>query len=174
MCHPQCSTPSKCVLTGRPQINGWDIPILTDAIHNCRDGNQGAGSNGDINKCAPLLPLKEDSETNGCKIPSSVNEQIFGVLPALPGCNPVTAGPEAATSQSGCGAPTDIGTPESFFTDLTVSKKWAYVGCGTDVAFKARTLSGPNTASDDMTVETCVDFCTGKGTTYAGLEYGKE
>ncbi|KAI9819673.1 MAG: hypothetical protein M1832_003907 [Thelocarpon impressellum] len=155
-------------------VNGWDVDILQEAISTCKDGNTNQGGSGDITKCAPLMPLIDDASAQGCKIPPSVDEQVHGVLPALPGCNPVQAGPADATPQSGCGAPTTIGQPQSFFTDLTVSKKWAYLGCGKDVAFKARTLSGDNEAKDDMTVEKCVDFCSGKGFSYAGLEFARE
>ena len=98
---------------------------------------------------------------------------MFGVLDALPGCNPVQAGPGAAVSNSDCGAPTTIGTPETYFTDLTVSKKFEYAGCGTD-SITARVLTGDHESNDKMTIETCVDFCTGKGFSIAGLEYGRE
>lgn len=155
-------------------VNGWNVATLQDAVHNCRDGNTGVGGFGDINKCPPLLPLRSEADAKGCRIPPSMNEEVHGVLPALPGCNPITAGPGRATPQTGCGAPTTIGQPESFFTDVTKTKNFEYVGCGTDVAFQARTLSGPNTANDQMTVEKCIDSCSGQGFTYAGLEFGRE
>ncbi len=115
-----------------------------------------------------------DADSQGCIIPPSIDEPISGVLEALPGCNKVQNGPGRAQPESGCGAPTSYGKPDSFFTDLTASKGWEYVGCGTDVAFKARTLPDADTSANDMTVSKCVDFCDGKGYTYAGLEYAKE
>ena len=156
------------------KVNGWDVQVLQKAISTCTDGNHGFDHNGDINYCPPLLPLLPESETQGCLIPSSVDEQVFGELSALPGCNPVQDGPGSATPKSGCGAPTTISKPDSFFTDLTSTKGWEYVGCGSDVAFTARTLPDASTSGTDMTVEKCVDFCSGKGFSYAGLEFADE
>ncbi|KAI9826427.1 MAG: hypothetical protein M1826_006636 [Phylliscum demangeonii] len=155
-------------------VNGWDVATLQTAINTCTDGNHGGGNNGDINLCQPLLPLISDEAAQGCVQPPSVPEQIFGTLPALPGCNPVQPGPGRATPQSGCGAPTTIGKPEAFYSDLTASKGWEYLGCGSDIAFTARTLPDAATAGPDMTVEKCVDFCVGKGYSYAGLEFADE
>lgn len=150
------------------------MPILHKAIRTCLDGNKANDHNGDINYCPPLLPLIPNGDSQGCLIPRSVDEPFSGVLDALPGCNPIQSGPEPATAQSGCGAPTTYGKPDSFFTDLTSSKSWEYVGCGTDIAFKARTLPNASKAGPDMSVTKCVDFCEGKGFTYAGLEYANE
>ncbi|KAI9826765.1 MAG: hypothetical protein M1826_006560 [Phylliscum demangeonii] len=155
-------------------VNGWDVPTLQQAINTCTDGDQGFGNNGDIDLCQPLLPLISDQDAQGCVQPASVAEPVFGTLPALPGCNPVQAGPSRATATSGCGAPTTIGKPEALFRDLTASKGWAYVGCGSDIALGARTLPDAATAGPDMTVEKCVDFCAGKGLSYAGVEFGDE
>jgi len=98
---------------------------------------------------------------------------VFGNLDALPGCNPVQNGPGEAVPKSDCGAPNTIGTPETYFTDLTVSKKWEYAGCGTD-SIVARVLTGDHESNDKMTVETCVDYCSSKGFSVAGLEYSRE
>ncbi|KAI9822856.1 MAG: hypothetical protein M1826_000349 [Phylliscum demangeonii] len=155
-------------------LNGWDVPTLQNAINTCTDGNQGVGNNGDINHCPPLLPLISDEDAQGCVQPPSVAEQVLGNLPALSGCNPVQSGPGMATFASGCGAPTSIGKPEAFYSDLTASKGWEYVGCGSDIAFTARTLPDADTKSPDMTVEKCVDFCASKGFPYAGLEFADE
>ncbi len=75
--------------------------------------------------------------------------------------------------QTGCGATDTIGTPQTYFTDLTATKKFKYLGCGTD-SISARALSGDRQSNDQMTAENCVDFCTGKGFSIAGLEYGRE
>jgi len=53
------------------------------------------------------------------------------------------------------------------------SDGWSYAGCATDDYF-TRTLTGPSTSSDSMTVKTCVDFCESKGHVLAGLEYARE
>ena len=120
-----------------------------------------------------MFDLVPDNQAEGCRIPPSINENVFGVLDALPGCNPVQAGPGNAVPKSDCGAPSTIGTPETYFTDLTVSKKWEYAGCGTD-SITARVLTGDHESNDKMTIETCVDYCSGKGFSVAGLEYARE
>ena len=103
-------------------------------------------------------------------IGSQVNEQTQGVLSDLPGCNPVTTGPGQAASGDVCNATTTLSAATSFFKDLTSSKHWYYVGCGSD-GIGSRTLSGPSQSLDNMTVETCVDFCSSQGYSIAGTEY---
>ncbi|KAI9844685.1 MAG: hypothetical protein M1837_005427 [Sclerophora amabilis] len=156
-------------------VNGWDVELLQEAVDTCNSGSDGNPGQGGIGDCAVLAAkFYDDDIQNGCIIPPSVNEKVFGELDALPGCNPIQAGPAKATTRSGCGAPTTFGKADSFFTDLTSTKKWQYVGCGKDIAFESRTLSGADTSGDDMTVEKCVDFCIESGFSVAGLEYGRE
>ncbi|KAI9662067.1 MAG: hypothetical protein M1829_006206 [Trizodia sp. TS-e1964] len=148
-------------------INGWDIPVLQTAIDTC------TSASGVVEDCKAFT-FRSDSDAQGCKIPASIDEQVFGVMPALPGCNPVQPGPQMAIPHKDCGAPTTIGPKQAFFTDLTTSKGFQYIGCGKDIAFTARTLKGASTSDPAMTVEKCVDFCTGKGFSIAGLEYSVE
>ncbi|KAF7874305.1 hypothetical protein EAF04_002977 [Stromatinia cepivora] len=112
---------------------------------------------------------------NACRIPPSVHEQVTGVLPKLPGCNEVQSGPANAVPQSGCGATTTIGTPMWPYTDVTKSKSFAYLGCGSDLPGQPRTLQGASLKdSTGMTIEKCIDFCNSKGYSIAGLEYSTE
>jgi hypothetical protein len=145
-------------------LNGWDVPTLQKAVTEC------TSSSGVIEECN-VFDFFTDQVTQGCKIPASVDEQIDGILDALPGCNPVQSGPDMAKPVSGCGAPTTIGTPQYNFVDLTVSKGFEYLGCGPDIAGQARTLGGDSLAADDMTNEKCVDYCVSKGFSIAGTEY---
>ncbi|KAI9715377.1 MAG: hypothetical protein M1812_006022 [Candelaria pacifica] len=147
-------------------VNGWDVDHLQQAVDTCTNNS------GNIEDCHVFEKIP-DSEANSCMIPPSVNEQISGVLDALPGCNPVTNGPATATPQSGCGAVNTIGQPESYFTDVTQTKKWEYVGCGSDNV-GSRVLTPGYSASAKMTVETCIDYCSGKGYSFAGLEYSTQ
>ncbi|KAI9759784.1 MAG: hypothetical protein M4579_002083 [Chaenotheca gracillima] len=156
-------------------VNGWDVDLLQDAINTCTSGNTGYAGQGDINDCAVLKAKFYDDDTmNGCILPPSVDETVDGVLKALPGCNPVQSGPAEAVEHSNCAATKKISTPEYFFTDLTDTKKWEYIGCGSDVAFQDRTLSGASTSGDNMTIESCVDFCGTKGFSFAGTEFSDE
>lgn len=102
-------------------------------------------------------------------IPPSIEEQVFGLLPQLPGCNPVQDGPARALAQADCGAPTHVGQPQLPYVDLTSSKGFAYVGCGTDPGGKPRTLLGDQVNNQTgMTVEYCVDYCNNQGFSVAG------
>ena len=119
---------------------------------------------------------RDQTQTQECKIPAYITEPVSGVLPALPGCNPVTYGPDPASPPKTCAAPglAMVATPFNMgYTDITKDKGYKYIGCGKDDA-GSRTLKDAQTSSDQMTVETCIDFCKGKSLTYAGLEYSGE
>jgi hypothetical protein len=149
-------------------VNGWDVPTLQKAVNECN------ADSGRVEDCH-VFDFFTDNFAQGCKIPASIDEQVHGVLDALPGCNPIQNGPGMAKAVKGCGAPTTIGAADSNFVDLTTSKGFAYVGCGTDaIPGQARTLPGPNFSADDMTNEKCVDFCVSKGYSVAGTEYTKQ
>ena len=145
-------------------INGWDVPTLQNAINEC------TSDSGVIQECN-IFEFFSDQVTQGCKIPASVDEQVDGILDALPGCNPIQNGPGMAQTMSGCGAPTTIGTPEYNFVDLTISKGFEYLGCGLDIAGQARTLGGASLTANNMTNEYCVDYCVSQGFSIAGTEY---
>ncbi|KAG9587272.1 WSC-domain-containing protein, partial [Aureobasidium melanogenum] len=66
-----------------------------------------------------------------------------------------------------------IGAYEQYFKDVTSSLKWQYVGCGTDNV-GSRTFTAASTSSNSMTIESCISFCSGKGYSYAGLEYASQ
>lgn len=137
--------------------------LLQKAVTQC------TSNSGKVEDCS-VFKLTPDSQAGGCKIGSQVDEQTVGVLTQLPGCNPVTTGPGQATSGDTCTAPTSLSPATSFFKDLTSSKHWYYVGCGSD-GIGSRTLTGPSQSSANMTVEICVDFCSSQGYSIAGTEY---
>ncbi len=147
-------------------INGWDVPTLQKAVDTCTNDS------GSMTDCH-ALELQTGDEMSACTIPSSVNEDITGPLDKLPGCNPVAAGPGDAAPVTNCAA-TPISGPQIPFTDVT-SLGWAYQGCATDDV-NSRTLTGTSNiySADQATtdVESCIKSCL--GSTYAGLEYGKQ
>ncbi|KAF2867803.1 hypothetical protein BDV95DRAFT_502105 [Massariosphaeria phaeospora] len=147
-------------------VNGWDVDVLQKAVDTCTDNS------GQVEKCGAVTMFTPD-ECKACKIPSVIDEPVDGILKALAGCNKISAGPEYAAPPKDCASTAAIGAAAQNFVDLTSTKKWAYTGCGTD-KYDKRTFTGKSTTGDDMTVEKCVDFCSGAGFTYAGLEYGRE
>jgi hypothetical protein len=152
-------------------VNGWDVNVLQRVVDECTD----PAAQGSLDACAAITQFT-GAQQNACRLPSSFNEKVAGVLPALPGCNPVQPGPAPATKATCAGQVDPVAGSGSsmYFTDVT-SKGWAYAGCGTDG--DPRTLTDKTTlytagAGDKMTVEYCIDYC--KGYTYAGLEYAGE
>ncbi|KAL7273681.1 hypothetical protein RUND412_003453 [Rhizina undulata] len=145
-------------------LNGWDVPVLQDAVNNCN------ASSGTVEECSSFK-FFPDTVTSDCFVPPRIHEQTSGWIDTLPGCNPVQPGPERAVAHTDCGATTVIGEPQRYDTDVS-SKGWEYVGCARD-QLDSRTLP-ERTASDDMTVPKCVDYCIDKGFSYAGLEYASE
>lgn len=82
----------------------------------CDIGN--TGSPLDSPQCFGAGSLRSNDEADNCRVAPSVKEDVGlldplaadnqhtlgGILDALPGCNPIQAGPQLAIKQSGCGA----------------------------------------------------------------------
>jgi hypothetical protein len=147
-------------------INGWDVDVLQNAIDTCTDDS------GQVEECAAVTLFTHDEQT-ACRIPVTVAEKVDGTLTKLPGCNDVTYGPARASPPAGCIDNTTFGPAPGIFVDFTASKHWSYLGCGTD-SVSDRAFQSAYMASDNLTVEACVDFCIAKGWSYAGLEYAQE
>ena len=99
-----------------------------------------------------------------------VDEDINGPLNALPGCNPIN---ENDPPSPNCKGAAEFGIVyNDIFTDVTESHKYAYLGCSADPV--QRTLEKKVAASNDMTVEKCVELCKKRHYIYAGLEYSSE
>ncbi|KAF5876269.1 putative wsc domain protein [Botrytis fragariae] len=163
-------------------VNGWDIPTLTKGINNCLDGQPDCPSE--------TFTFYEQSNTQECKLAPLINEPVSGTLSALPGCNAPSSGPAEYTPPA---CPQDVALAKSFqappsrfnpatskapslpigIVDLSTSKSWTYLGCGTDDAAN-RTLNADWEGNSTMTIETCVNFCASKGHTYAGMEFGSQ
>ncbi|KAL2857598.1 hypothetical protein BJX68DRAFT_263161 [Aspergillus pseudodeflectus] len=147
-------------------LNGWDIDVLQDAINTCHDGG------GDIRKCEPIT-MQPDYVTDGCILERSIDEQIEGWLDELPGCNPIQAGPEDAKPVANCDAP-KLGDPVHYYTDLTGSHDFEWVGCTQDNVGGQRVLTGSSGGISDMTPAKCVEKCVADGYTFAGVENSHE
>lgn len=66
---------------------------LQQAVDTCNN------LSGRIEDC-PVFDFFTDQECQACTLESSVDEQVDGILGALPGCNAVTHGPEQAVRES--------------------------------------------------------------------------
>ncbi|KAL9114392.1 MAG: hypothetical protein Q9227_001473 [Pyrenula ochraceoflavens] len=84
-------------------INGWDVTHLQSAIDTC------TSDSGRVEDCPVFtsggFSLTPDAHAEACTLTPTVNEQVFGVMDKLPGCNPVTFGPGDASPATGgnCG-----------------------------------------------------------------------
>ncbi|KAI0427654.1 WSC domain-containing protein [Xylaria sp. FL1042] len=145
-------------------LSGWDLNTLGKAIKECN------AASGNIEECGAFT-LRDDDDMKACKVLPRVNESVGGVLQALPGCNPVQAGPEPAVQQPDCHDVAEIGDPILPFTDVTQKLGWKYVACAKDPAGQSRTLPDVSVDQSDMTVEKCISICSDKGFEYAGLEF---
>ncbi|KAA8621519.1 WSC domain containing protein [Pyrenophora tritici-repentis] len=151
-------------------FNGWDVEVLQKAVNTCTD------MSGQVEKCAAVT-MYTTEESNACKIPSSLNEQVSKNLTALPGCNTLTYGPTRATTTSAANCtshtPTLNAAGPSDHIDLTQTKRWQYIGCGTD-SVTDRAMTGAWTYNDTMTVESCINYCIAGKFSYAAPENGNE
>ncbi|KAI0148850.1 WSC domain-containing protein [Xylariaceae sp. FL1272] len=145
-------------------LNGWDIPTLQKAINECN------ADSGVIEECGAFT-FRTDEDMAACKVLPRVNEDVSGVLGALPGCNPVQDGPEIAVMETDCGAVTQIGDPMLPFTDVREKLGWKYVACAKDPAGQSRTLDGFSLDQTNMTIEYCIETCSNQNYKYAGVEY---
>ncbi|KAG0642261.1 hypothetical protein HOY80DRAFT_917857 [Tuber brumale] len=75
-------------------MNAWDKEVLQKAIDVC------TSPSGVIDECK-VFDLYTENEMHQCTIKRTVKEDVFGPLKKLPGCNPVTEGPESA-KQDAC------------------------------------------------------------------------
>ncbi|KAH9885182.1 WSC domain-containing protein [Xylariomycetidae sp. FL2044] len=148
-------------------LNGWHTDVLQKAIDECTDPS------GVVEKCGAFT-FRADEDMTGCKVAPRVAEETTGVLAALPGCNPIQAGPEPAIPHDGCGAPTEIGDPVLPYTDVQKRLGWKWLACAKDPAGESRTLDGFSADQKDMTVDLCVKMCGDKGFAYAGVEYSTQ
>jgi len=110
-------------------LNGWNQDALARAVAGCTQ------TSGVIEDCGANLELQTDEEMNDCVVPSRVGENTIGWLPSLPGCNPVTSGPDRATPvpDGTCGKsiPPILSADQVGFLKTTVPY-WDPVGCAPD------------------------------------------
>ncbi|KAJ9607206.1 hypothetical protein H2200_008278 [Cladophialophora chaetospira] len=115
-------------------VNGWDQGVQTQAVQNCLYTDNG----GVISACSALVPSDDVNFPRTCpEQPSVFDEPVHGMLSALPGCNPITSGPDLApqvvcplnshtpdtssSSASSLGATSSSSTPSSTTAAITTS-----------------------------------------------------
>ncbi|KAF1983476.1 WSC-domain-containing protein [Aulographum hederae CBS 113979] len=164
--------------------NGWKPGVLQDAIDECFI----ADSSGDVGTCAPLNVSQISNTAYQCpRRPQVIAENVYGLLPKLPGCNQISWGPaRAPTTNNTC--PTSVAVPailptadtKPIATQIpTISSAfgntgWRYKGCYNDTG-NARALSVYNQQNvADLTIEKCQRTCQGRGMKFSGVELGNQ
>ncbi|GAA5987959.1 hypothetical protein JCM10908_007290 [Rhodotorula pacifica] len=72
-------------------LNGWDGKILQKAIDEC------TAESGVIEECKVFDLYDYKDPANRCFQSAAIDETTAGTLPSLPGCNPISAGPQDVT-----------------------------------------------------------------------------
>ncbi|KAG8881684.1 hypothetical protein FRB97_009233 [Tulasnella sp. 331] len=84
-------------------FNGWNVPVLQNAISNCNTASNAQQMAGDTSAC-PYLTVNSATVAGSCQIHATeIVESIQGPLAKLPGCNPLQYGPCDATLYSNNG-----------------------------------------------------------------------
>ncbi|KAG8886304.1 hypothetical protein FRB98_001324 [Tulasnella sp. 332] len=80
-------------------FNGWDVPVLQNAIDHC-DNFTDPDADGGLASACPYLNVSDPAVSDACTIYKVEVTQPLGIngpLAALPGCNPLQYGPCDAT-----------------------------------------------------------------------------
>jgi len=162
-------------------MNGWDPAVQADAVQNCLEST----GSGTIDDCPVLKDSNDPQSGSNCpQQPALVDEQITGILSALPGCNTPSAGPAPAPGKV---CPAKLVAPNTAMDGQTRqvptpgktivafgSDSATYKGCYVD-STGARALVGANYAdANNMTTQTCGTFCQSKGFSVFSTEYAGE
>ncbi len=136
---------------------------------------------GQIRDCAVLYASDDETASSNCpQQPAILDEQITGILSALPGCNTPSAGPAsvlpgtcpAATfhANTSPGSVSDGQTREVPIINVTVVHGALYSGCYQEAPGKTALTDALLTNSTGMSTALCADFCVGKGFGVFGTE----
>lgn len=76
-------------------LNGWDMDVQTAAVADCL---YPTSDDGVVANCPALVPSDDINFPRDC-LPEAEywDEPVLGMLTQLPGCNPISSGPEDAT-----------------------------------------------------------------------------
>lgn len=128
-------------------ISGWDVTTLQQIIDNCDAGDSG------MDQCPGLIGGVNDPSTS-CNIADLIDEDIHGVLEALPGNNPVTgfgvsgSPPAESSAASSAVSPSSTAAPAS---SAPASSAAPPVGGGYDYTSSPMSSVSPTTPATSTT-----------------------
>ncbi|POY75568.1 hypothetical protein BMF94_1190 [Rhodotorula taiwanensis] len=115
-------------------LNGWDGDVLQKAIDEC------TADSGVIEECKVFEFYDYEDGKNKCFQTPAIDESVTGTLAALPGCNPISAGPEDVTV---CAEK----SPPKLFDHITVFGGLSGGNHSHDVATRSSQPSSPDSTS---------------------------
>ena len=121
-------------------------------------------------KSSSSLPTSTSSKVPSSTSVSSSSSSTLSISISSSKSSSSTKAVSTSTSSVTKSLSSSTSAPPAVPTNPVISG-YTYSGCYNDSTI-ARVLSGPSNANDSMTVENCASFC--KGTTYFGVEYGRE
>lgn len=105
-------------------MNGWDQGVLEQAVTECLDPS------GVVEKCGVFQHYTEE-EMQSCKVKNiDILEDVTGPMDKLPGCNPITHGPERALNATCDGTPATNppkDEDQSIYGDIASSSSLSYI-----------------------------------------------
>ena len=78
-------------------MSGWDADVLAAGVKSCLTGDDNAS--GVTKDCAAFVPSIDEKFADGCVAAEPIfGEEVDGLLMSLPGCNPLSDGPDGPKS----------------------------------------------------------------------------
>jgi hypothetical protein len=148
-------------------MNGWNNAVLSDAITNCLFNNP----SGTVTSCSSFTDSNVDDSEQLCpeRAPIYPCEKVHGLIPKLPGCSvgatQITCSP---ANQPACAA---VAIP-AYLSPSMGNAEFSLLGCYSEPSNQRALLDKTYTDTVNMTVESCLAFCTGYK--YAGIEWSQE
>ncbi|KAG8881117.1 hypothetical protein FRB97_000169 [Tulasnella sp. 331] len=124
--------------------NGWDVPVLQNAIDHCNDPNNPDQLTAGLASACPYLNVTTSAAASACQIKDAEAPQPLGIqgpLAALPGCNPLQYGPCDATSYPVTNCPAVAPTCSGANVTTTSSTMSATTSAVSSTSVKAVTTS---------------------------------
>ncbi|OCT53578.1 hypothetical protein CLCR_09595 [Cladophialophora carrionii] len=136
-------------------LNGWDMDVQTSAVQDCLYTDDG----GVIDACSSLSRSDNINFPRDCVEQASVfDESVHGLLTALPGCNPITSGPDPAP-QVICGFDSEVLAVLEPTSSLTAAATSSTSTSSTDtLALQSDLLTSTTSTTGSISVVTVTVF----------------
>ncbi|KIW15968.1 hypothetical protein PV08_06018 [Exophiala spinifera] len=126
-------------------MNGWDMDVLDNAVENCLYTDVDFGV---VSACPVLAESDTQNFSRVCpEEPSVLTEAVKGKLDGLPGCNPITSGPESAPEEV-CAV--GVVTPVNSTTPAQPSNVISSTTTSADAATSTSTVATPTPTSTTL------------------------